>query len=82
MQLSTGKGTQLLYLLKVLFYFCFLFFFSELGTEARASRFLGKRSTTELNPQPQKFYFYFWNNLSFSLLFPSTKPSYIFLSVL
>jgi len=30
-----------------------LFFFLELGTEPRALRFLGKRSTTELNPQPQ-----------------------------
>jgi len=30
----------------------FWFFFSELGTEPRALRFLGKRSTTELNPQP------------------------------
>jgi len=28
------------------------FFFSELGTEPRALRLLGKRSTTELNPQP------------------------------
>jgi len=27
-------------------------FFPELGTEPRALRFLGKRSTTELNPQP------------------------------
>jgi len=33
--------------------FFFLFsFFSELGTEPRALRLLGKRSTTELNPQP------------------------------
>ncbi|EDM04326.1 rCG35352 [Rattus norvegicus] len=32
--------------------FFFGFFFSELGTEPRALRFLGKRSTTELNPQP------------------------------
>jgi len=31
----------------------FWFFFSELGTEPRALLFLGKRSTTELNPQPQ-----------------------------
>jgi len=30
----------------------FLFFFSELGTEPRALRLLGKHSTTELNPQP------------------------------
>jgi len=28
------------------------FSFSELGTEPRALRLLGKRSTTELNPQP------------------------------
>jgi len=27
-------------------------FFSELGPEPRALRFLGKRSTAELNPQP------------------------------
>jgi len=33
-------------------FFFFWFFFSELGTEPRALRFLGKRSTTELNPQP------------------------------
>jgi len=32
----------------------FFFFFPELGTEPRALRFLGKRSTTELNPQPLK----------------------------
>jgi len=36
------------------FFFFFWFFFSELGTEPRALRFLGKRSTTELNPQPQE----------------------------
>jgi len=29
----------------------FFFFFSELGTEPRALRSLGKRSTAELNPQ-------------------------------
>jgi len=34
------------------FFFFFWFFFSELGTKSRALRFLGKRSTTELNPQP------------------------------
>jgi len=34
------------------FWFFFFFFFSELGTEPRALRFLGKHSTTELNPQP------------------------------
>jgi len=33
-------------------FFFFWFFFSELGTEPRALRFLGKRSTIELNPQP------------------------------
>jgi len=33
------------------------FFFLELGTEPRALRFLGKRSTTELNPQPRDKYF-------------------------
>ncbi|EDL81178.1 rCG63015 [Rattus norvegicus] len=44
-------------------FFFFLFFFSELGTELRALRFLGKHSTTELNPQPQTkvitFFFFF-----------------------
>ncbi|EDM00948.1 rCG62706 [Rattus norvegicus] len=39
------------------FFFFFWFFFSELGTEPRALRFLGKRSTTELNPQPQAWHF-------------------------
>jgi len=40
----------------VSFFFSFLFFFfffSELGTEPRALRLVGKRSTTELNPQPE-----------------------------
>jgi len=37
------------------FFFFFLFFFSELGTEPRALRFLGKGSTTELNPQPRDY---------------------------
>ncbi|EDM04025.1 rCG63499 [Rattus norvegicus] len=34
-------------------FFFFFFFFSELGTEPRALRLLGKCSTTELNPQPR-----------------------------
>jgi len=34
------------------FFFFWFFFFPELGTEPRALRFLGKRSATELNPQP------------------------------
>jgi len=34
------------------FFSFFWFFFSELGTEPRALPFLGKHSTTELNPQP------------------------------
>jgi len=34
-----------------------VFFFSELGTEPRALRFLGKHSTTELNPQPRNYCF-------------------------
>jgi len=34
----------------------FFFFFPELGTEPRALRLLGKRSTTELNPQPQGYF--------------------------
>jgi len=43
-----------------LFFFFFFFFgsfFPELGTEPRALRFLGKRSTTELNPQPLVLFF-------------------------
>jgi len=40
------------------FLFFFFFFFKELGTEPRALRFLGKRSTTELNPQPRCCSFY------------------------
>ncbi|EDM13044.1 rCG63645 [Rattus norvegicus] len=51
-------------------------FFPELGTEPRALHLLGKRSTTELNPQPQLGYFLF----TFQLLFPfpvsrPTSPS-------
>jgi len=38
------------------FFFFFGSFFSELGTEPRALRFLGKRSTTELNPQPRHIF--------------------------
>jgi len=34
------------------FFFFSFFFFLELGTEPRALRLLGKRFTTELNPQP------------------------------
>jgi len=37
------------------FFFFWFFFFSELGTEPKALCFLGKRSTTELNPQPLQF---------------------------
>jgi len=44
---------QLVWLALSFFFFFFWFFFSELGTEPRALCFLGKRSTTELNPQPQ-----------------------------
>jgi len=36
----------------------FFFFFPELGTEPRALRLLGKRSTTEPNPQPPPHLFY------------------------
>jgi len=39
-------------LLRLGIFFFFGSFFSELGTEPRALCFLGKRSTTELNPQP------------------------------
>jgi len=46
MQLSGGDS---LFFIIIIF---FGSFFSELGTERRALRFLGKRSTTELNPQP------------------------------
>jgi len=59
------------------FFFFFGSFFPELGTEPRALRFLGKRSTTELNPQPhfpnfflglflfcvEKGYWFIWVNL-------------------
>jgi len=47
--LETGQEAQPFFLF---FFFFGSFFFSELGTEPRALRFLGKRSTTELNPQP------------------------------
>jgi len=49
---GVGPGNQIRLSVFFLFCFVFLFFFSELGTEPRALRFLGKRSTTELNPQP------------------------------
>jgi len=39
------------------FFFFFWFFFSELGTEPQALRFLGKRSATEISPQPQTMNF-------------------------
>jgi len=39
------------------YYFYFFFFFSELETEPRALRLLGKCSTAELNPQPITFIF-------------------------
>jgi len=38
------------------YFFFLVLFFSELGTEPRALRFLGKRSTTELNPQPREVF--------------------------
>jgi len=43
----------------LIFIYLFIFgsFFSELGTEPRALRFLGKHSTTELSPQPLIFIF-------------------------
>jgi len=43
--------TSLAQIKNILFFFFLVLFFSELGTEPRALRFLGKRSTTELNPQ-------------------------------
>jgi hypothetical protein len=39
----------------ILFFFPFFFFFPELRTEPRALGLLGKRSTTEQNPQPLNF---------------------------
>jgi len=51
------KKNRTFYFIYMLFFFFFgSFFFSELGTEPRALRFLGKRSTTELNPQPLIFF--------------------------
>jgi len=38
-------------------FFFFWFFFPELGTEPRALRFLGKRSTAEPDPQPRMWKF-------------------------
>jgi len=48
--------------------FFFWFFFSELGTEPRALRFLGKRSATELNPQPQETLMRLKNTFAFKTL--------------
>jgi len=48
---SRLNWAQAVFFFVVFFFVCF--FFSELGTEPRALRFLGKRSTTELNPQPE-----------------------------
>ena len=66
---TLGKGSsvlltfwkkQLLILLTlwIILFVSIFFFFPELRTEPRALRLLGKRSTTELNPQPQKFSFF------------------------
>ncbi|EDL82178.1 rCG28938 [Rattus norvegicus] len=56
----TTQMDSILFLCFLLFcYFCSFFFFSELGTEPRALRLLGKRSTTELNPQPLLFCYLF-----------------------
>jgi len=56
-------------------HFFFFHFFSELGTEPRALRLLGKGSTTELNPQPcdslLKNDFTFKADNSFFLISPS-----------
>jgi len=70
--------------LATLFFF-FWFFLSELGTEPRALRFLGKRSTTELNPQPQSFAFL--SGISIMLMLvcswhPQTSQSPFFFSIL
>jgi len=52
-----------------IYFFFFWFFFSELGTEPRALRFLGKRSTTELNPQPRFYIFFLKKKKRFVLVF-------------
>jgi len=44
-------------LLNFFIYYYFFSFFSELGTETRALRLLGKCSTTKLNPQPLIIFF-------------------------
>jgi len=49
-----GAGNQTLVLCKQSkCFFFFFFFFSGLGTKPGTLCFLGKRSTTEPNPQPQ-----------------------------
>jgi len=45
------------------FFFFSFSFFSELGTEPRALRFLGKHSTTELNPKPPENSSWFPDNV-------------------
>jgi len=57
-----------------LFFFFFWFFFPELGTKPRALRFLGKRSTTELNPQPPSPAIFNAPNILLHLLLPSVSP--------
>jgi len=54
LQHSGDRGRRSISQRFTLFFFSF-FFFSELGTKPRALRLLGKRSTTELNPQPRLF---------------------------
>jgi len=56
------------------FLFFLWFFFSERGTEPRALRFLGKRSTTELNPQPPGCVF-------LKMLFSLLQPLFFFLKI-
>jgi len=65
-QSSWGGGSHCLQFL--FFFFFFWFFFSELGTKPRALRFLGKRSTTELNPQPLQFFNYMQQDPEIALL--------------
>jgi len=66
----------------------FFFFFLELGTEPRALRFLGKGSTTELNPQPlvQTFKYKGRPLIRFFLLvnlyIMFSQPSYFFILLL
>ena len=56
-------------------YTFFFFFLSELRTEPRALCLLGKRSTAELNPQPQMYTFDL-NNSESGAIAPSQENVY------